>query len=210
MTGALTTPILARMPQPGFTARLLDCDDGSSLRFQTGNRFIRKLPDQRSLGYLHKFYAPLADAARADLLRRLSSAYLDFLKWANGAALFDNCIALFGHVEPITRDSAPEAVTAISISRENEIFALVEPRRWDEGWTKIGSLVGWDSRYTLQLNGDGRCAIVSEEAAYTASSLDECLETIIARVAPCFTCDGIIDGSYVELEAALASLVRLH
>lgn len=198
------------MPQPGFTTRLFDCDDSSSLTLQTGSRFVRKLPDERSLGYLHKFYAPLPDAACAALLRRLPAAYADFLEWANGAALFDNCIALFGYVETITRDTAPEAATAISISIENEVFAPTEPCRWNEGWTKVGSLVGWDSTYPLLLHGDGRCAMVSEEMAYTASSLNACLETIISRVAPCFSCEGIIDGSYAELEAALASLVQLR
>jgi hypothetical protein len=133
---------------------------------------------------------------------------MDFLRWANGAALFDNCIALSGFVETITRDPEPEAATVISIDSENEVFALVERRRWEDGWTIIGGLVGWDSSYTLQLHSDGRCAVVGGAADYTASSFGECLETIIAHVGPCFTCEGIVDRSYAELEAALASFAR--
>jgi hypothetical protein len=196
------------MKQPSFTTSLFDCDDSSSLTLRTGSRFVRKLPDEGSLGYLHKFYAPLPDGAGAALLRRLPHDYMAFLEWANGAALFDNCIALFGYVETIARDTAPEGATAISLSNENEVFALVERQRWEQGWTKIGSLVGWDSTYTLQINGGGRCAVVAEEIACTTSSFNECLTTIVERVAPCFSCEGIIDGSYAELEAALASLVR--
>jgi len=196
------------MKQPGFTTSLFDCDDSSSLKLETGSRFVRKLPDERSLGYLHKFYAPLPDGSDIALLRRLPKDYVDFLKWANGAALFDNCIALFGYVEMITRDTAPGAATAISISNENELFALMQRKRWDEGWTLIGGLGGWDSSYDLQVNGDGRCAIVAQEATCTSSSFNECMATIVNRLTPCFSCDGRIDNSYAELEAALSSILR--
>jgi hypothetical protein len=198
------------MSSPNFTGRLFECDDGSSLTLRTGSRFIRKLPDERSLGYLHRLYAPLHEGTCAPLLRRLPSEYLDFLKWANGAALFDNCLALYGYVETVTRDPTPEAVTAISITWKNEIFAAMEQRRWDEGWTAIGSLVGWDVTYTLQLHQDGSCVVAKDTHVSPASPFDRCLETIISRVAPCFTCAGIIDDSYAELEAALASLVCMH
>ena len=198
------------MTRPDFATSLFDCDDGSSLTTSNGSRFIRKLPDERSLGYLHKFYAPLRDPPGVALLQRLAPAYLDFLRWANGAALFDNCIALFGYLETITRQTAPEAATAISMNSENEIFAALEPQRWEGGWTKIGSLVGWDSTYTLQLHREGQCAVVGEQLSYTASTFDECIQAVITRVSPCFTCEGITDTSYAELEGALASLFRLH
>lgn len=198
------------MTQPDFVTCLFNCDDGSSLTTSNGSRFIRKLPDERSLGYLHKFYAPLLDPPKAGLIQRLAPAYLDFLRWANGASLFDNCIALFGHVESITRQTAPEGVTAISINNKNDVFALIEPQRWEHGWTKIGSLVGWDSSYTLELHRDGRCAVVGGEISYTALTFDQCLQTVVTRVSPCFSCEGIIDTSYAELEGALASLFRLQ
>ena len=199
-----------RMTQPDFATRLFDCDDGSSLTASNGSRFIRKLPGKRSLGYLHKFYAPLRDPPEVALLQRLAPAYFDFLRWANGAALFDNCIALSGYVATISRQTAPEAVTAISMNSENEVFALLPPQRWEKGWTKIGGLVGWDSSYTLQLHREGKCAVVGQELSYTAPTFDECMQAIITRVSPCFTCEGIIDTSYAELEGALASLFRLH
>jgi hypothetical protein len=199
-----------RMRQPEFTTGLFDCDDSSSVTLRTGSRFVRKLPDERVLGYLHKFYAPLSDGADAEILERLPNECIDFLKWANGAALFNNSIELFGFVETIVRDIRLEAATGISIAHENEAFALMERRRWEQGWTKIGSMVGWDSTYILQVNRDGRCAIVSDEIARTASSFGACMSSIIGRVSPCFTCDGIIDASYRDLETALASLVRLQ
>ena len=198
------------MTQPDFVTRLLDCDDDSSLTTSNGSRFIRKLPGQRSLGYLHKFYAPLRKPPEAGLLQRLAPAYIDFLRWANGAALFDNCIALFGYVETITRRTAPEAVTAISMNSDNDVFALLEPERWERGWTKIGSVVGWDSSYTLELHREGRCAVVGGEFSYTAPTFDECINAVVTKVSPCYTCEGIIDTDYAELEEALASLFRLH
>ncbi|MFZ5704524.1 MAG: SMI1/KNR4 family protein [Pseudomonadota bacterium] len=198
------------MTQPDFLACLFDCDDGSSLTTSNGSRFIRKLPDERLLGYLHKFYAPFRGATEAALIQRLPPVYVDFLRWANGASLFDNCISLFGYVEQITRETAPDAVTAISLNNDNDLFALMEARRWEDGWTKIGSVVGWNSSYTLELHREGRCAVIGGETSYTAVTFDECIHAVITRVSPCFTCEGIIDSSYGELEAALASLFRLH
>jgi hypothetical protein len=195
------------MKPPKFTIGLFDCDDDSSLRLPSGSRFVRKLPDNRSLGYLHRFYSPLSAETDATLFRRLPDEYINFLQYANGAALFDNTVALYGHVETVTRSTEPETATAISISNENEVFSIVEPERWDQGWTKIGGLVGWDSSYAIQLNADGRCAIVINSLVVAALSFGECLEKIVKRLAPCFTCAGVADQSYVELEAALASLV---
>jgi hypothetical protein len=98
---------------------------------------VRKLPHGRSLGYLHKFYAPLSDRADAALLRRLPPPMS--ISSHGPTALVDNCIALIGYVETITRQTAPEAVAAISMNTENELLGVVEPQRWEEGWTKSGS-----------------------------------------------------------------------
>ncbi len=171
------------MARPSFANLLFECDDSSSLTVENGSRFIRKLPGDRSLGYLHTLYAPLVERPRVELFERLPASYLGWLEWANGAALFDNCISLFGYVEVLTRHHAPEAVTSISIADQNSLFALMQPDLWAEGWTKIGSLVGWNSSYIIRLNHDGRCAVASEAAAYTAPNLDQCLETILARLA---------------------------
>lgn len=211
MTGSSRTRIVFdAMKPPNFTTGLFDCDDGSSLRLPGGSRFVRKLPDNRSLGYLHRFYSPLSAGTDATLIRRLPDEYISSLKWSNGAALYDDTVALYGYVESPTRSTEPETATAISISNENEVFSIVEPQRWDQGWTKIGGLVGWDSSYAIQLNSDGRCAIVTDKLALSALSFGECLAKVVKRLAPSFTCAGIADKSYVELEAALASLVHPH
>ena len=200
------------MHAPSFSGPLFRCDDDSTLLLRNGGRFIRKLPDDRSLGYLHKLYYPLDAAAlerlRSELGDRLPDQHEAFLRWANGASLFDGCVSLFGLVEKFTRSVEPEAQNPICIASANRRFSRMVPERWEAGWTVIGTAVGWDTRYELQVHKSGSCALLGEELAYVASCFDECLETIVGRIDPCFSFDGLVDGDYAEIEAALGSLMR--
>jgi hypothetical protein len=200
------------MVQPRFADALFRCDDSSSLRLPTGAQFIRKLPDDRPLGYLHKLYAPITSDGVGKLQsgfgRNLPKQYATFLAWANGAALFDNSVALFGDVENVTRSVEPAEVTAISIQWENELYSVTESERWQQGWIKIGGIVGWDSRYSLELHESGPCAVRGGAGEHCDRSFEECMARVIARLDPCFTCDGLVDETCAELEGALASLVR--
>ena len=202
------------MAEPSFARSLFNCDDASSLKLANGNRFIRKLPDDRSLGYLHKLYAPLDDSKlerMSDAIGcRLPEEFQSFLQWSNGASLFDNQLNVFGSVALLSRSIDPERQQPISIENSNRTFSMVERGRWLEGWTKIGSVVGWDSNYGIELHRDGRCNVVSESGDLTTPSLSRCLTTIIDRISPCFSCTGIIDRSKAEIEAALSSLIRHH
>ena len=200
------------MQQPAFASSLFDCDDATSLRLATGARFIRKLPDDRSLGYLHKLFSPITsvdqEKLQSTLGRRLPAQYQEFLQWANGASLFDNGIYLLGFSENLSRSTEIGDQAAISITWENEVFSATKPERWEGGWTKVGSAVGWDSTFDLQLHQDGSCAFVGAHGAHVSPSFDECLGRLISRVGTCFSCDGVIDKSYAEVESALASLIQ--
>ncbi|MEO7690063.1 MAG: SMI1/KNR4 family protein [Sphingomonas sp.] len=202
------------MDEPLFASSLFRCDDASSLNLTSGNRLIRKLPDDRSLGYLHKLYAPLDDTVlerMSDAIgRRLPEEFQSFLKWSNGASLFDNQLYIFGSVARLSRNVDPEKSQPISIEDTNRAFSMTQSGRWHEGWTHIGSVVGWDSRYGIELHDDGTCAVVSEAGALSVPSFGQCITAIIDRINPCFSCDGIIDGSYAEIEMALSSLIRNH
>jgi hypothetical protein len=204
----------SRVQEPSFARSLFECDDASSLNLAGGNRLIRKLPDDRSASYLHRLYAPLDDADLArmgDAMgRRLPEAFMSFLRWSNGASLFDNQLYVFGSVERLSRDGDPKKQQPISIEDNNRIFSATNGDRWHDGWTRIGSVVGWDSRYGIELHDDGTCAVVSEAGLLSAPSFGHCMTAIIERIGPCFSCDGIIDDSYAEIEAALSSLVRNH
>ena len=197
-----------------FVRSVFNCDDASSLKLANGNRFRRKLPDDRSLGYLHKLYAPL-DHARLERMsdaigRQLPEEFQSFLQWSNGASLFDSHIHVFGSVERLARSIDPESQQPISIEDSNRVFSVANIDRWNEGWTKIGSVVGWESSYGIELHRDGSCTVRSEVGDLTAPSLSQCLATIIDRISPCFSCDGIIDRSYAEIETAFSSLIRGH
>lgn len=200
------------MRQPAFASSLFDCDDATSLRLATGARFIRKLPDGRELGYLHKLYPPIGgtdlEALQVAFGGRLPADYRAFLSWANGASLFDNGIYLLGFVENVTRSTEMGDQAAVSIAWQNELFSATNPERWEGGWTRVGSAVGWDSRYDLQIHRDGACAFVGPRGAHVAPSFDACLARLIGRVGTCYSCDGVIDPSYGEVEAALASLIQ--
>lgn len=200
------------MQTPPFAKTLFKCDDPTSLKLENGNRFIRKLPDDRSLGYLHKLFTPLDDAGLESLHQALEQPlpadFTSFLQWSNGACLFDNKIYLFGLIGSLSRDLSPEKQQPISIDDNNRIFAATNGARWAEGWRVIGSVVGWSSSYAIELHRDGRCAITSEQIARSMPSFTQCLSTVIDRVDACFSCDGIIDRSHAELESALAILVR--
>lgn len=193
---------------PRFADKLVECDDRSSITLANGGRFIRKLPDDRPLGYLHKFYAPLSDIALlGSMVSRLPDSYIAFLQWANGASLFDNTLSLYGYVRNIARSSAPEFAAPISLNHGNEIFAAVKHQRWMRGWTEIGAVMGWSSVYKIELNSDGRCAVTSENEECSSASLEQCMRKVIDRLAACFDCRGLLDESGTELEAALSSLV---
>ena len=197
---------------PEFASALFDCDDSTSLRLSTGARFVRKLPDDRSLGYLHKLHAPITarnlETLQSVLGQRLPAQYRDFLSWANGGTLFDNTIYLHGFVETFTRSIEPERQDPICILSENRALSDSASFRREEGWIRIGSAVGWDSKFALQLHVDGRCAIAGAAGVHVAGTFDACLNLLIGRVGGCFSCDGIIDETCAEVEAALSSLVR--
>lgn len=142
--------------------------------------------------------------------RRLPKEFQSFLQWSNGASLFDNQLYVFGSVERLSRNIDPEKQQPISIEDSNRVFSVAKSDRWHKGWTMIGSVVGWDSSYGIELHRDGMCTVMSEAGGLTAPSLGQCLTTIIDRISPCFSCDGILDRSYAEIEAALSSLIRHH
>lgn len=198
------------MPEPSFAKSLLACDDASSLKLKGGNRFIRKLPNDRSLSYLHKLHTPLDDERLGKLfeaLDRLVSAEFDnFLRWSNGASLFDNNLLLFGFVEKISRDLSTDTQQPISIVTENIALRTENHARWDDGWLKVGSVVGENSNGSIELNASGACVLRSGNDTFSSGSFEQCIGAIIDRIGICFSCDGIIDGRYAELDAAVASL----
>jgi hypothetical protein len=132
----------------------------------------------------------------------------DFLRWSNGASLFDNRVYLFGRVAGVSRSIDPDQQQPISLVSTNDVLKAMHQRRWADGWMLIGSVTGWDANYDIALHIDGSCALTSEQGHFAAETFDGCLSTIIDRIGVCFSCDGIIDESYAELEAALISLVR--
>ena len=121
----------------------------TSLSLAGGNRFIRKLPDKRALGYLHKLHTPLSEEGLRKLSKvydhRLPSEYENFLRWSNGASLFDNNVYLYGLVDTLDRSLSPDAQQPISIEMANVGFRADNQDRWSVGWMTIGSIVGQDS-----------------------------------------------------------------
>ncbi|MDY0960326.1 hypothetical protein SOM26_16665 [Sphingomonas sp. CFBP8993] len=126
---------------------------------------------------------------------------------ANGATLYDKTIFLFGFAENITRSLDLEKQTAISIVWQNEVFASSYPKRWSDGWTHIGALTGYSTSLSLQAHLDGPCEVVWDNGLSVGfASFDSMLTTLVALVAPCFTCTGIRDQTYKELESTLDQL----
>lgn len=198
------------MSRPSFAPSLYRCDDETSVVVAGGNRFIRKLPDGRPLAYLHKLHAPLDDGRLRTLAERLGPrldpCFQSFLRWSNGASLFDNQIELFGLIEHFPRSLALEKQQPISIVHQNEEFRRLHGARWRDGWTQIGSVIGWDSNHSIELRLDGECALRSEDRVYSVSSFEACLSAIVDRVGACYSCDGLIDQSYAQVDGAVASL----
>lgn len=200
------------MLEPSFAKSLFECDDASSLKLDGGNRFIRKLPDDRSLGYLHTLYSGVNDAdlerMSASIGRELPEEFQSFLRWSNGATLFDSHVYVFGSVERLSRSVDPEKRQPISIESENRIFSATNSGRWHDGWTRVGAVVGWNTKFEIELNCDGTCAVWSNDGHFSARSFRQCLSTILDHILPCFSCDGITDKSYAEIEAALFNLTH--
>ncbi len=198
------------MPEPSFAKSLFACDDATSLTLAGGNRFIRKLPDKRSLGYLHKLYTPLTDEG----VRRLSDAlgycasaeFEDFLRWSNGASLFDNNIQIFGLVERLNRSLSPDDQQPISVETENLNFRVENDNRWSDGWLRIGSITGEYDNVSIEISADGACTLRSKSLECSFESFDRCMNAIVDRIGTCFTCNGIVDGSHGEFDSAVASL----
>jgi hypothetical protein len=197
------------MYQPAFVQALIGYDDNTSVVLSTGARFIRKLPDGRPLGYLHKLFAPLLAPDLGELYvtlgRDLPSEFEAFLSWANGATLFDNLLFLYGAGGNFSRERELEDQSALSIIEANE---FLDQDRWEAGWTRVGSVVGWNSKYLIELHREGECTVLGEGGGLKSyPSFNTCLQQIVTRLSLCFSCDGPIDQSYSELEAALGSLI---
>ena len=200
------------MSNVGFSQRLLACDDSTSVVLPSGARFIRKLPGEAALAYLHVLHAPLSkpDLAklRARLGDRLPPDYEAFLLFANGADLFANTLFLYGYAEKVSRGLALEDQGPISLLFESETFAATAGERWDEEWARIGSMVGWDRRWYIEAHRSGRCALLDETGGMSHfSSFENLMERAVGRLESCFSCDGLIDDSCQELEAAISSLI---
>lgn len=203
--------VLFEQLQPSIS----DCEDASSLALPNGARFIRNLPHQGPLVFLHYLYPPLAREARARcelaLGRELPKGVGGFLRETNGATLFDKAIYLFGFVERFTRSLAPEDQTAISLIEKNELFAACHQARWQSGWISVGSLVGWNTSLSLQAHSSGTCAVVCDDGREVEfESFARMVGHLVGRVSPCFTCSGVRDTSYRELEATLDGLLTNH
>jgi hypothetical protein len=121
---------------------LLACDDPSSPLLSNGDRFIRHLPDQGPLAFLHCLYAPAAPEVprrvQTAMGRDVPNDVRDFLQRANGAAMFDKTIHIYGYVESLSRSTKLHNQTAISLLFENQTFARAAPNRWTAGWVKVG------------------------------------------------------------------------
>ena len=154
---------LTSMQLEDLEARLLRCDDEFSRSLPDGARFVRRLPQQGTLAFLDCLYAPAsADTqkhAATQLGRDLPAQVIKFLGWSNGATLFDNAVAIYGYVEHLSRSVELEARSAISLTGENEAFAAAQPARWNAGWMRIDSLVGWSTRLSLQVHESGGCSV---------------------------------------------------
>ncbi len=197
------------MPEPSFFKSLLVCDDASSLRTERGNWFIRKLPNDKSLSYLHKLHTPLTSAQlkklEVEVGRDFPEQFRNFLLWSNGASFFDNCIYIFGRVCRISRSLSLDEQQPISLASGNAKFSLAHRQRWESGWMLVGSIVGWDANHSIELHTSGACALVSSHGTFLRDTFEECLTTIIDRVGTCYSCDGLI-SSHAELEAIIASI----
>jgi len=191
------------------------CADASSRVLPTGARFIKNLADKGPLAFLHCLYAPLTRPQRerceAALGRNLPRELAQFMERANGATLFDKAIYLFGYVERVTRSLALEDQAPISLTNANEVFAASCPDRWREGWMHFGSLTGWSTSLSLQAHSNGECAIVWDDGRRVDfTSFPAMLCRLVERIGPCFTCTGIRDQTYRELEATLNGLLVTH
>jgi hypothetical protein len=194
---------------------LLACDDASSRVLTNGSRFIRNLPERGPLAYLHYLYgtagAGVEERIQQGLGRILPIEVRTFLRHTNGATMFDKSIYIYGFVETPSRSTRLQDQTAVSLLLENETFKRTSPDRWASGWTKVGALTGWDTVLSLEAHASGRCAILSrDKGAVEHSSFAEMLTRIVERVGVCFECAGALDSTYGELEAALASLLRVQ
>jgi len=200
------------MNTPKLLQTLERCEDDTSIVLPNGARFVRKLPGDAPLAFLHTLYPPLKNCdiaiQEAALGRRLPEDFASFLTFADGAALFAGVVSLSGFSENAGRSTRLEDQRAISILWENEMFAASSPGRWKSGWIRIGAVSGWDSQFSIELHVGGVCAILDDsgrEASFV--SFSACLDRIIDSVQPYFSCDGLIDQSYATLETSLGSLI---
>ena len=120
-------------------------------------------------------------------------------------SLFDNNVLIFGLVTNLNRSLSPDAQQSISIETENVSFRVENRDRWSVGWMKIGAIIGENSNVSIELNADGVCTLRSGNRTFAIDSFQRCVGAIIDRIGTCFSCDGIVDQSYVELDAVVAS-----
>lgn len=191
------------------------CDDKSSRILASGARYVRNLDVEKPLAFLHCFFAPLTlpERERYEMALgcELPLEVTQFLERANGVKLFDKTINIFGYVERITRSLALEHQAPISLVSYNEEFAACYPDRWHNGWRQVGAVTGKSTRLLLQAHSTGKCAVVWEDQrSVEFASFHTMLAMLVDRIGTCFTCQGLRDPTYNELEATLEGLLVTH
>jgi hypothetical protein len=194
---------------------LMACDDATSRHLDNGAHYIRHQPGRGSLAFLHSLYPPAPDEIFDEvegLIGPLPTEYRALLARANGLSLFEGCLNFYGYNGPLmNREIALEKREAISLAFQNKIFAAVQPELWSSGWICIGGASGWSSKISLHMHRDGRCAIGGEKGKQReVGSLSALLDQIMITFSQYFSCSGVLDPTYAELETSVKNLVQSH
>jgi hypothetical protein len=194
-------------------ATILRCDDETSRSLGDGARFIRHLPSQGTLAFLHYLPAPADEEVmlriEAALGRVIPLEFRQFLKRSNGPDLFDKALSFNGAEERLSRSLRIEDQIAVSLLFQNKTFSVARRARWNDGWMRIGAVSGWSTQHELQANASGRFAIVSQEGkSIEFECLGEMLGLLVGIISPLVPCSGLglIESARGPLENALCAL----
>lgn len=192
---------------------LLRCSERGVAQTAAGATFICPTPKHGPLAYLHFCFAPCGENYLVNIEElfeyRLPEEYAAYMSINNGASLFSGTFSIYGSGGNPSRSLQAEDQAAVSVADACLRYRISNSMDWSAGWRPIGSMTALN-RYVLTIHSNGETRIQNDTGRVRKwKSFSHMLVECVAAVDGLFTCDGVRDHTYFELETAILGLTAI-
>lgn len=188
---------------------IFEFSENGTLTTDSGSTFVAPLRQLGPLFYLHRIFRGCTkdelDSISGPRGFRPPLDYLAFMKFSDGAILFDNTFFVFGTRENLSRDIDPEKLTPPNLRTENTDY---ERRTGDSERLCVGSVVGDTKRYFIVIRPDGN-VLLRDEGRGTSefSTFFDCILTVAAKLRSISNAQGLLDDTGLAVETQMQALL---